>query len=52
MRNSSWGGWWVLEPATPPTQGLDVWNTVGGKFGDIANQIAPANVALLLDALS
>jgi len=52
LRNSSWGGWWVLEPANPPTAGQDIWNKAGGRIGDIPNETTPADVATLLADLS
>jgi len=50
--NSSWQGWWVLEPAQTPTPGSNLWNTVGGIFQGIANVIEPVAVDALLAALS
>lgn len=48
----NWVGWWVIETATTPSPGTDVWNTVGGAIAGIANQISPADVAGLLAALA
>jgi hypothetical protein len=47
VNNSSWGGWWVIEPATAPTPGRDFWNTIGNAVAGILNQITPADAATL-----
>ena len=46
-----WGGWWTMEPATTPSQGHDVWNTVGGAVAGFANKITPADVEKILAAI-
>ena len=46
-----WPGWWVVEPATEPAPGKDIWNTVGGFFAGIAAKISPADVIALLKLL-
>ena len=51
-----WPGWWVMEPASAPAQGRDVWNTVAGAitaFGSqIINKLSPADIAAVLTALA
>ncbi len=48
-------GWWVMEEATKPEEGKNVWNTVGGFLGGAAqkiiNNIKPADVAAIIAAL-
>ena len=48
--------WWVMEAATAPSPGKDVWNTVGGAISQvgqkIVNNISAADVVAIIAALS
>jgi len=41
-------GWWYPEAATPPSEGKNIWNTVGGFFLGVATNLAPAAIGKLL----
>ena len=49
--NGSWPGWWVLEPATQPSPGKNVWNTAGGAIQGVAVQLAPIALNALMSIL-
>lgn len=51
QNNGAWPGWWVMEGATTPAPGKDFWNTVGGTFQGIVNNINIADVAAVLAAI-
>jgi hypothetical protein len=50
--NGGWPGWWVLQGVGEPQPGKDFWNVVGGKVGDVLNQIKPADVVALIAYLA
>lgn len=50
--NSQWAGWWVLEAATEPAPGRDLWNTIGHFIDGIATNIKPADVAKIIASLA
>lgn len=50
--DSHWPGWWVIEAATTPSPGKDLWNTVGGAVQEVANNISAADIVALISKLA
>ena len=46
-----WGGWLVIEPATTPVKGTDVWTTIGGAIVKVPT-ILPALLKTLIPSFA